>query len=101
MEYIALALIMFTSAADAVRDAWIQEGWWKRHIAKWLAFYPPLIFIMVWFTPMFWWPFIIIGAWVVWRLSVRYIGGRRWRSHWFDLDRLDDFLVPLDWGDDD
>ena len=48
-----IVFLLACSSADAMRDGWLKEGWWKRHIAKWLAFYPPLVFIAVdYLTPI-------------------------------------------------
>ena len=90
MEYIIAALILFASAADAVRDAWMtryrtdpykSKGWYMRHAAKWVAFYPPLAALLVLHvSPWYWLPLIIL-SWVVWRLAVRHIGRVTWESH--------------------
>ena len=78
----AVALLLLASAADAVRDAWIRKDWWPRHIIKWLAFYPPLLWILVREVPPLWWVGVIPAAWLVWRLAARYIGGVTWQTHW-------------------
>ena len=90
MEYAIMALILFASAADAVRDAWMtrfrsgpkgSRNWWLRHVAKWTAFYPPLFMLMYLHVPWLWWIPLVPVSWLVWRVSVRYIGGVHWKSH--------------------
>lgn len=41
-----IVIIFFAVICDAWRDGWLGKEWWPRHIAKWLAFYPPLIYIL-------------------------------------------------------
>ena len=42
-----LYLILFLSVtADAWRDAWLNRGWWERHLPKWIGFYIPLLYIL-------------------------------------------------------
>jgi hypothetical protein len=79
----AALVILISVVFDALRDAWMKnEGWWKRHIPKWISFYTPLAYIM--FTDMIWWSWFIIAplAWIAWRLSLRYIAGVKWESMW-------------------
>lgn len=83
MIELAIGIALLASVFDALRDAWIKEGWWKRHIVKWLSFYPPLIFIIAVHVPWIYWAPVAVAAWVVWRLSVKHIGGKNWESHWF------------------
>lgn len=84
MEYVAVAIIVLSSAADALRDAWMRsEGWWKRHAVKWVAFYTPLTFILVIHLPIVTWIPVAVASWIVWRLSLRHIGGKEWESMWF------------------
>jgi hypothetical protein len=83
MEYIAIAVILLSSAADALRDAWMRsEGWWKRHAVKWVAFYSPLVFITVVHLRIEIWIPLCIASWIIWRLSVTHIGGKEWESMW-------------------
>jgi|TARA_R100001082_G_C4356122_1_gene156972 hypothetical protein len=82
-ELIAITLVLFVCLFDALRDAWMKsEGWWKRHTVKWISFYTPLAFISYMHVrPEYWIPLTAL-SWVVWRLSLRYIGGKIWPSHW-------------------
>ena len=90
MEWIVIAVILFASGADAVRDAWMSRfrsgskgsrEWRLRHRAKWAAYYPPLIALMILHVSPLWWIPLIIISWLVWRLSLRHIGGVNWKSH--------------------
>tara|TARA_R100000656_G_scaffold67119_2_gene50862 strand:- start:378 stop:701 length:324 start_codon:yes stop_codon:yes gene_type:complete len=82
-EYVAIAVILIASCFDALRDAWMRDaGWWKRHSVKWISFYLPLTFIMVMFVDWTWWAGVAILSWIVWRLSLRHIGGVQWESMW-------------------
>ena len=79
----AIVLVLVTSAFDAVRDGIMKTGsWWERHTVKWVAFYSPLIFITVVHIRWEYWIPLSIASWIVWRLSIRYIGGQEWESHW-------------------
>jgi hypothetical protein len=83
MEYIATIVILTATCFDALRDAWMRsEGWWKRHTVKWISFYLPLTFIMVMHIGWQWWGPLAVISWVVWRMSLRYIGGVKWESMW-------------------
>ena len=83
MEYIAIGVILLSSAADALRDAWMRsEGWWKRHAVKWVGFYTPLAFIAVVHLQVEIWIPLCIASWIVWRLSLRHGGGKEWESMW-------------------
>lgn len=83
VDYIAIAVILLSSGADALRDAWMRsEGWWQRHLVKWVAFYAPLAFITVVHVPAGQWIPLCIASWIVWRVSVTYIGGKTWESMW-------------------
>ena len=90
MEYIVVAVILFASAADAVRDAWMSRfrsgpkgsrEWRLRHRAKWAAYYPPLIALMILHVPLLWWIPLLPVSWLVWQMSARHIGGVDWKSH--------------------
>jgi hypothetical protein len=80
-------LLLACSSFDAMRDGWLKEGWWKRHIAKWLAFYPPLVFIAVTYLSPVAVIATAIASWVVWRLTIRYVCGKEWKSHWWRYKR--------------
>ena len=83
MEYIATIVILTATCFDALRDAWMRsEGWWKRHVVKWISFYLPLTFIMVMHVGWQWWGPLAVISWIVWRMSLRYIGGVKWESMW-------------------
>jgi len=81
--YVAVVIIFASTFFDALRDAWMRsEGWWKRHIVKWVSFYAPLSFIMFVHTSWQLWIPLIIGSWITWRMSLRYVGGVEWESMW-------------------
>lgn len=84
MTYAAIVLLLWAALADGVRDAWITKpSWWQRHIAKWLAWYPPLIWILVNDVPPLFWLFMPFLGWYFWRLGARDIGGAQgWGSIW-------------------
>jgi len=83
------------TVTDAVRDAWIHQPWWKRHIAKWLHFYPPFLylFFLLWVTDVLgtgigglWkWVLVPFASWALWRIAVSYIGGAKWKSKWLNI----------------
>lgn len=47
LKFIILLIMLATPPLDATRDAWLNSryrkvSWWKWHLVKWAAFYPPL-----------------------------------------------------------
>ena len=83
IEAVAVVVVLLSCVFDALRDAWMRsEGWWKRHIVKWISFYAPLSFISAVHVRWEYWGPLIALAWITWRLSLFYIGGKNWPSHW-------------------
>lgn len=83
IEFIAIAVIFLVSFFDALRDAWMKkESWWKRHIVKWVSFYSPLVFITIVHVSWQLWLPVTVMSWIIWRLSVRFVGGQNWPTHW-------------------
>jgi len=83
LEVIAIAVIWTATCFDALRDAWMRSAsWWKRHIVKWISFYLPLTYIL--FLDVRWkiWIPVMAISWIIWRCSLRYIGGVQWESMW-------------------
>jgi hypothetical protein len=72
--YIAAAIVFFVACSDALRDRWVsrQVGWWQWHIAKWLAFYPPLVALVVLFIPIAYWAPLAGICMIAWRIIYRY-----------------------------
>ncbi|MDE0002355.1 MAG: hypothetical protein OXQ29_06645 [Rhodospirillaceae bacterium] len=64
------------------RDPADSRGWWLRHTAKWIAFYPPLIFILASHVNPYRWLFVAAACWIAWRLAARWPGGVKWGSWW-------------------
>jgi len=68
---VAVLLILATCIFDAARDAVVcQWEWLPRHILKWTAFYPILVFVLFeyvkkWFDRVT----ITVVAFILWRLS--------------------------------
>jgi hypothetical protein len=78
----AIVFIAYCSFFDGVRDATIDRDWWVRHIWKWLAFYPPLAWILFRYVHGDWiWLLVAASAWVLWRVGMR-AGGKHWVSMW-------------------
>ena len=86
LDALIIAIILWSSAWDALRDAWMTRrpkvGWWKRHTAKWFSFYPPLLALTVLFFS--WKVCLLIGilSWITWRSSMTLFGGVEWKSMW-------------------
>ena len=77
-----IIIILYASTMDGVRDGLIHSEWWPRHIAKWAAFYPPLIYLLVKFVNFGWvWIVIVLMAWLFWQLGMR-LAGQKWESMW-------------------
>ena len=83
MEIVAVVIILVATGFDALRDAWMRSAsWWKRHAVKWISFYLPLAWILYREVPFPQSILVVIGSWVVWRCSLRYIAGVKWESMW-------------------
>lgn len=68
-KYFAVVIVLWATAFDAWRDAVVYRWkWWPRHIVKWLAFYPPLVYI-VFVLELNWLEWLAIGtlALMFWR----------------------------------
>lgn len=79
----AILVITMVNVFDPLRDVWMKsESWWKRHIVKWLAFYPPLAFITVMSLPWQFWLPCAFGSWIVWRASISIFTDAEWESMW-------------------
>ena len=80
-----IIIILYASIMDGARDGLINAEWWPRHIAKWLAFYPPLIYLLVKFVNLGWvWIVIILMAGLFWQIGMR-LTGQKWESMWIRL----------------
>jgi len=82
-QYWIIGLVLVSVAADALRDAWYgHESYWRYHIPKYLAFIPPLAALL--FLHVSWWLWLPVAAvsWIVWRVTLRRIGGKNWPSVW-------------------
>ena len=66
----AVAVILLSTAANALHDRWITRnvGWWQWHIVKWIMFFPPLVYIAVYFLSWQWWLPLAIVSWILWRI---------------------------------
>jgi len=82
IEIFALLVILSNVIIDPLRDIWMSRGndvgWWKRHIAKWGQFYPPLIFITV--VHVHWYLWIPVGllSLFLWQVSLIKIAKKDW-----------------------
>lgn len=72
--YLAAAIVFVVACSDALRDRWVsrQVGWWQWHIIKWLAFYPPLVALVVLFVPKVYWAPLAAICMIAWRVIYRY-----------------------------
>ncbi len=81
IQILVLFIIFIVNVFDPIFNAfWCDKSksWLFRHIPKWLAFYPPIAFLAIYF--FHWWSIpIAVGSFIVWRLSIRYIAGKKWR----------------------
>lgn len=78
----AIIFIAYVSLFDGVRDATSDRDWITRHCWKWLAFYPPLAWILFRYVRSNWtWLLVIIGAWGLWQVG-KIAGGKYWLSMW-------------------
>lgn len=72
MHIAIMLMFVFVSVADAVRDAWVarKAPWWRWHVVKWLAFYTPLVCIIVLAKlSLAEVTVAAISSWVFWRLA--------------------------------
>lgn len=83
LQLVAICVIFWTVVFDALRDCFINDpNWLKRHTCKWLAWYPIIGFVAYYFLG-FWGTMIIAPiSWIIWQLTVRYIGKKKWESMW-------------------
>jgi len=84
MEYVAIIVIVLTVFFDALRDGFINDpNWWKRHIFKWLAFYIPILYIMIVHVGLVWWWILLVPCcWIIWQVAIHYIAKKKWESMW-------------------
>ena len=95
LKLVSIIIIAWTVFFDAIRDRWMSkfrgdDGWMKRHIAKWLAFYPIIGYIIyenkLYSDPWISIPIMIVGGWAIWQLGqFASGGGPPWRSYWLGL----------------
>ena len=71
---------------DALRDGHIDcNNWWKRHIFKWLAFFPPIVYILfVCKMQILHVAILIPVCWLLWQIGLR-LSGKTWESMWIRL----------------
>lgn len=86
IEFFVILLIIFVSIFDPLRDtSWKDKSksWIVKHIYKWLAFYPPLIFLALYFLP--WWVTVMLACtcFLIWNLSLRLIAKNKDWNKWF------------------
>lgn len=84
-----IIIIIWTVIFDALRDGLEQLSWTKRHVIKWLGFYPIIIYAMI-ISKMAWWLWILLPllSWGIWQLVIRYICHKDWVSVWVKLIKL-------------
>jgi hypothetical protein len=88
LELFAIGVIIWSVFFDALRDGFLKSCWWKRHIFKWLQFYPPILFILIVHLGWQWWLILPIPSWIIWRIALRYVAKVNWPSMWIS------WLVP-------
>jgi len=105
---IGIFTILFATFFDGLWNGNIDNpNWWKRHVFKWLAFFPPMIYILytlvskmytvmytVWFLICFI-VLICLVSWALWQLGMR-LSGKQWPSIWIGLlKKILDWLKQL------
>jgi len=70
MSWLIVAVILTSTIMDAVRDRWLPkvcngEDWWRWHLVKWGAFFPPLILLSYFWLEYYHFQIIYIFAMVV------------------------------------
>lgn len=83
IKILVAALLILVNVFDPLRDAnWCDKSksWLVKHIYKWLAFHPPLVFLALYFFP--WYKAVALGVvcFLVWSLSIRFIAGKNWNK---------------------
>lgn len=105
VKVIALLTILVSCFFDPIRDAtYGKVSWWEWHAYKWIAFYTPLVYIVLreWWPWQMWtlrtypefyafrWKFvwyivgIAIAAWLTWQAGMA-VSGAGWESMWVRL----------------
>jgi len=79
-----IIIILWTVFFDSLRDGFLHESWIKRHIFKWLAFYPIIIYLL-WEYPWYCFISMAIASWLIWQLGARVICKKEWESWWIKL----------------
>ena len=79
-----IVIILWTVFFDSLRDGFLHESWWKRHIFKWLAFYPVIIYLM-WGWEWYWFVATGIMSWLIWRFGIHVVCKKDWKSWWIKL----------------
>ena len=86
IKILVIALILLVNIFDPLRDSnWCNKSksWLVKHVYKWLSFYPPLVFLALYFLP---WEAAVILALIcplVWNLSLRLIAKNNSWNKWF------------------
>jgi hypothetical protein len=63
-------ILLTCSAFDSMRDSLIdQASWWIWHIIKWIAFYPPMIYVWMKLPGWRWKVGVAAGALAVWEFT--------------------------------
>lgn len=65
--------IIIVTVCDAARDAWLRDrksgvDWWEWHTVKWVAFYPPLVWLCVEYLPLWWTVLLAVFCYGLWEL---------------------------------
>lgn len=75
LSIISITICLISSFFDGIRDNNVIRKtfvpWWPWHIVKWTSFFPPLVFLIVYFTPVAWWSVIAILAYFLWTLDYK------------------------------
>jgi len=79
-----IIIILWTVFFDSLRDGLLHESWIKRHLFKWLAFYPIIIYLM-WGWKWYWWIVMAVVCWAIWQLGIHFICKKDWDSWWIKL----------------
>jgi hypothetical protein len=85
IKFILIALFILVNIFDPLRDAnWCDKSksWLVKHIYKWLAFYPPLVFLALLFFNWTQIIILVIICFIVWNLSLRFIAKKKDWNKW-------------------
>jgi hypothetical protein len=85
IKILVIALIIFVNIFDPLRDAnWCDKSksWLVKHIYKWLAFHPPLVFLALYFFSWLEVIFLAFSCFVIWNLSIRFIAKKKDWNKW-------------------